>query len=97
MVVPEKILMKKIKKREKVKKQLAATKQTKISSEDESAKEFNREYTKTCVVGSKQYKAMYIPDSPGKFVRSLDSDSNNKKRKAENENQTSSQDSKKSE
>lgn len=35
MVVPEKILMKKIKKREKVKKQLAANKQAKESTEKE--------------------------------------------------------------
>lgn len=43
MVVPEKILMKKIKKREKVKKQLIASKQAKISTEDESTENFDSE------------------------------------------------------
>lgn len=43
MVVPEKILMKKIKKREKVKKQLIASKQAKISTENESTENFDSE------------------------------------------------------
>lgn len=46
MVVPEKILMKKIKKREKVKKQLAANKQVAKNTEETSADETERECKK---------------------------------------------------
>lgn len=42
MVVPEKILMKKIKKREKVKKQLAASKQQANGSHETSVEETER-------------------------------------------------------
>lgn len=42
MVVPEKILMRKIKKREKVKKQLVASKQAENTTEDTSVTETKR-------------------------------------------------------
>lgn len=44
MVVPEKILMRKIKKREKVKKQLTASKQAEKDAEEVSVEETQREY-----------------------------------------------------
>lgn len=44
MVVPEKILMKKIKKREKVKKQLAASKQVDKTTDEIAVKETERKY-----------------------------------------------------
>lgn len=50
MVVPEKILMKKIKKREKVKKQLAANKQgPKATQKETSVEETKRECNKKLV------------------------------------------------
>lgn len=45
MVVPEKILMRKIKKREKVKKQLTASKQVDNTMKESSANETERKYT----------------------------------------------------
>lgn len=44
MVVPEKILMRKIKKREKVKKQLTINKQVENCTETTSVEETEREY-----------------------------------------------------
>lgn len=55
MVVPEKILMKKIKKREKVKKQLAAIKQVDKSTNELSIEETERKHNHNDFVSVKPW------------------------------------------
>lgn len=111
MVVPEKLLMKKIKKREKAKKHLAAIKQqsqTKVETENSVEEEQSRKFCETRLfplIGSAKlcfstveklpFSCVNI-DVPGQFVRLNQNNQETNKRKAETEADSAAQKPKKS-